>query len=134
MGFSKGDAVEVNSKQEGFVGSYYEATVLMPYEKNKYVVQYKTLITDDEKYWLKEVVDASEIRPTPPPKVMVSGFNHHDFVDVYDNDGWWVGRITGRSPTHYSVYFDSTSEELSYPVSKVRVHQEWINGRWFTPQ
>ncbi|KAF5185510.1 agenet domain-containing protein [Thalictrum thalictroides] len=138
MALRKGDSVEVHSKQEGYVGSYYEATVVKPLEKNKYIVQYKTLVTDDEKYWLKEVVDATEVRPSPPKvkvSVSVSGFKQQDYVDAYDNEGWWVGRITGRtSPTHYSVYFDSTNEELSYPVSRIRVHQEWINGKWFTSQ
>ena len=47
MEFSRGDKVEVCSKQEGFVGSYYVATVIKNYE-NEYTVQYKKLVAEDD--------------------------------------------------------------------------------------
>lgn len=128
MAFEKGDSVEIHSKVEGFEGSYFAATILMPLPEKKYLVQYKTLVTDDWKDMLQEVVDVREIRPTPPE--VSSGFLVGDVVDVYDNEGWWIGKITGRSHSHYYVYFDYTDEEIGYRFSDVRVHLEWSKGRW----
>ncbi|KAF9609632.1 hypothetical protein IFM89_017771 [Coptis chinensis] len=129
MAFKRGDLVEVHSKEEGYVGSYYAAIVVMRLDRNQYVVEYKTLVTDDEKHQLQEIVHASEIRPTPP-EVKVCDFRPLDKVDAYDNEGWWVGRIVGRTSNQYHVYFQSSDEKLAYPVDRLRVHQEWKNGMW----
>ena len=48
MTFSRGDKVEVCSKQEGFVGSYYVATVIKNYG-NEYAGQYKNLVAEDDR-------------------------------------------------------------------------------------
>ncbi|OVA08048.1 Agenet-like domain [Macleaya cordata] len=131
--FLPGDLVEISSKEDGFLGSYYEATILKPVvvgNMNKYLVEYKTLVTDDEKMFLREIVDATEIRPSPP-KIPVSDFNLYDQVDVFANDGWWAGRIVGRNLSNYNVYFNrSTRETIGYRFSDLRVHQEWDNGKW----
>ncbi|OVA13636.1 Agenet-like domain [Macleaya cordata] len=134
--FLPGDSVEISSKEVGFMGSYYEAIIVEPVvgNKNKYLVEYLTLITDDQKRYLREIVDATEIRPSPP-KIPVSDFNILDQVDVFDNDGWWVGRITGRDLVNFYVYFDrSTGETLRYRFPQLRVHQEWENGKWVPSQ
>ncbi|OVA13635.1 Agenet-like domain [Macleaya cordata] len=134
--FLPGDSVEVSSKEEGFLGSYYEATIIKPVvvgNKNKYLVEYKTLLTDDEKMFLRDIVDATEIRPSPPI-IPVSEFHLFDQVDVFANDGWWVGRITGKKLSNYQVYFDrSTGETIGYRFSQLRIHQEWENGKWVVP-
>ncbi|PRQ44964.1 hypothetical protein RchiOBHm_Chr3g0484961 [Rosa chinensis] len=31
---------------------------------------------------------------------------------------------------HQSVFFETTGQELDYPVLKLRVHQDWRNGKW----
>ncbi|KAF9616081.1 hypothetical protein IFM89_028547 [Coptis chinensis] len=132
MSFEKGDSVEVHSNQEGFVGSYFAAKIVMPMGKNKYLVEYQTLVTDDDKkQMLQEIVNAREIRPTPP-EILVPRFYLLDTVDVLDNDGWWVGSVHFR-PTvkEYSVYFESTGEEIDYPYHNMRLHQEWENGKWY---
>ncbi|OVA08045.1 Tudor-like [Macleaya cordata] len=84
----------------------------------------------DETRLLREIVDASNVRPFPP-EIEVSEFSVLDKVDVYANDGWWVGRISAiADSSRYFVYFESTGDELAYPISKLRVHQELENGKW----
>ncbi|KAL4332953.1 hypothetical protein GQ457_07G022380 [Hibiscus cannabinus] len=50
--------------------------------------------------WLKKTVSAgNEVRPMPPlitVKEATRIFNHLERVDAFDNDGWWVGTITGK--------------------------------------
>ncbi|OVA08047.1 Agenet-like domain [Macleaya cordata] len=131
--FRPGDLVEISSKEDGFVGSYYEAIIIEPVGNNKYLVEYRTLVTDDHKMFLREIVDAAEIRPSPP-KFRVSDFRAYDQVDVYANDGWWTGRIVGRNLSNYDVYFYKSSwETIGYKFSELSVHQEWENGKWVVP-
>ncbi|XP_031112035.1 uncharacterized protein LOC116016007 [Ipomoea triloba] len=94
VGYRIGDAVKVLSNEEGFVGSYYEATVVgvLPGGRG-YVVQYKTLLTDDFSAPLTEMVPADEIRPKSP-NVYAYLYYISQKVDAFDNDGWWVGNIT----------------------------------------
>ncbi|KAF6169992.1 hypothetical protein GIB67_034384 [Kingdonia uniflora] len=94
-GFRAGDQVEVQIEEDGFRGSYYEATVVAPMENRGYYIEYKTLLTDDQKRLLREDVDETDIRPVPP-EIKVSCFAPLDIVDAFDNDGWWVGKITAR--------------------------------------
>ncbi|KAL7129413.1 hypothetical protein ABFS83_13G064500 [Erythranthe nasuta] len=133
QGFRCGDIVEIASTEEGFVGSYYEAMVLAPQLRSNrgYIVQYRTLIADDlSGLPLKEVAPVAEIRPRPP-KIAAAEFRLHDVVDAFDNDGWWVGRITGRNTDgDYFVYFDTTGDEIAYPLNRIRVHRDWVNGKW----
>ncbi|XWS67050.1 hypothetical protein CRYUN_Cryun05aG0253200 [Craigia yunnanensis] len=132
--FSKGDEVEVCSKEEGFLGSYFEATVISPLNDNTlYKVQYKNLVEEnDQTRPLVEIVSADEVRPVPPRTVgeATQIFNHLERVDAFDNDGWWVGNITGKQGLKYWVYFDTTGDEIAYPLSQLRNHLEWRNGNW----
>ncbi|KAF6136545.1 hypothetical protein GIB67_016001, partial [Kingdonia uniflora] len=109
--FEAGNKVELQSKAEGFEGSYYKVTVINRVRKHEYYVKYKTLFTKDEKGLLKEVVDASEVRPIPP-KIEVSRFKLLDIV-AFDNDGWWVGKITGYGMEKYAVYFGTTVKKIT---------------------
>lgn len=124
--------IEVCGKEDGFLGSYYEAKVVRKVGRKKIMVEYKTLVSDDdEKQPLREVVEAADVRPVPPVVPVTIGFEVLDMVDAFDNDGWWVGRISGGSEDgKYSVYFESSGDEIAYPVYKLRVHQEWEDGQW----
>ncbi|KAL3508761.1 hypothetical protein ACH5RR_028162 [Cinchona calisaya] len=126
-----GDSVEICSNEDGFLGSHYEAKVIARKGKNKFLVEYKTLVKEeDEKELLKEVVESSKIRPQPP-LIRVQEFNVLDKIDAFDNDGWWVGRITGRDAFNkYYVYFESSGDEFLYPFACLRLHQEYENGLW----
>ena len=100
--------------------------------RNKIMVEYKTLVSeDDPQRPLREAVEASDVRPVPPV-VPVSGFEVLEKVDAFDNDGWWVGRISGRCEDgrRYFVYFESSGDEIAYPIHRIRVHQEWEDGQW----
>ncbi|RZC47580.1 hypothetical protein C5167_040523 [Papaver somniferum] len=154
--FCEEDEVEILGHEEGFWGSYYEAKIIKQTEKeDEYLIEYKTLLEDKkvtgegedtvitdgaEKVFLQETVNVKLIRPAPP-KVEVSKFKIGDEVDVFDYEGWWVGRVTrvseirnkytGTVKIRCYVWFDSTGEEIDYQFDKLRVHQEWTdNGSW----
>ncbi|XP_060188172.1 protein AGENET DOMAIN (AGD)-CONTAINING P1-like [Lycium barbarum] len=129
MGFCRGDLVEVASKEDGFLGSYYEAIVVCQPLKKDYIVQYKTLLKDDYSGPLTEFVTLNELRPVPP-EIPVSEFNLHDQVDAFDNDGWWVGKITGKIGATWFVYFETSEVECGYYIRDLRIHQDWIDGKW----
>ncbi|BAT74029.1 hypothetical protein LR48_Vigan01g083000 [Vigna angularis] len=131
VNFRPGDKVEVCSNEEGFFGSYYLATVVSALDNGLYVVRYDTLLEDDESKPLTLTVFPRELRPKPPRIATSSSFARYQRVDAFDNDGWWVGEITGKVDLdRYYVYFSTTHEEILYPASAIRVHQEWINGQW----
>ncbi|MCL7032908.1 hypothetical protein MKW94_025394 [Papaver nudicaule] len=134
MEFKRGDRVEVTSKEEGFVGSYYTGKIIARVGPiHQYLVEYETLFTEkDETMFLREVVDAKNVRPVPP-EIKCSDYSVLDKVDAYDNDGWWVGTVISTSVLEdgkYYVYFESSSDEIAYPVDKLRIHQEFHNGKW----
>ncbi|XP_026411170.1 uncharacterized protein LOC113306450 [Papaver somniferum] len=106
MDFKRVDRVEVSSKEEGFVGSYYSATILAK------------LAPTNELPFL--------------PEIKLSEYSLLDKVDAYDNDGWWIGRISAvLDDSMYYVYFENSRDEIAYPVDKLRIHQEFDNGKWF---
>lgn len=130
-----GEVVEITSNEEGFLGSYYEATVVATGQLRKeYMVQYHTLLKDDMSGPLREIVPAAEVRP-PPPEIPVTEFKLHDQVDAFDNDGWWVGKVIARIGNKYIVYFEcSSKDEFVYDFERLRIHQDWVNGRWVLPK
>lgn len=92
-------------------------------------MQYKTLLKDDLTAPLREIVAADKVRPVPP-EIPVTVFGMYDKVDAFDNDGWWVGKITGKIEGMYYVYFETTKDEVKYPLNRLRVHQDWVDGKW----
>ncbi|GFZ21640.1 agenet domain-containing protein [Actinidia rufa] len=88
--FSEGTVVEVKSNEEGYQGSWFTAVIVGSIPKDKFLVQYQTLKTDDETELLKERVDASCIRPCPSVIQRVDRFKLFEKVDAWYNDGWWV--------------------------------------------
>ncbi|RDX75289.1 DUF724 domain-containing protein 2, partial [Mucuna pruriens] len=127
--FNVGILVEVSSDEDGFRGAWFAATVVEAMGKDKFVVEYHSLLADDDSQLLKEEVDVLHIRPPPPPDTSVAGqFSLLDEVDALYNDGWWVGVIS-------KVLTDSRSsnEELEFQHSQLRLHQDWIDGKWVMP-
>ncbi|PHU12444.1 hypothetical protein BC332_19374 [Capsicum chinense] len=103
MEFNKGDHVEVASKEDGFLGSYFEAILISYLAINKkYIVQYKTLVKDDLSGPLEEVVSLPELRP-------------------------FRQRLR-----KYAVYFENFGVECVYHAKDLRVHQDWIDGTWIS--
>ena len=129
--FFEGALVEVSSDEEGFQGAWFAATIVKSIERNKFLIEYKCLRTEDDTEFLREEVDAVHIRPYPPETVMVDRFHLLEEVDALFNDGWWVGvisKVLGR--TSYIVYFRGTNEEMEFDHSDIRLHQDWIDGKW----
>ncbi|CAN4099224.1 unnamed protein product [Withania somnifera] len=136
--FQKGDEVEVASQEYGFIGSYYTASVISSIGAYHYRVKYKTLLSDDKSAPLEEIVTVSEVRPVPPDQhetMLENNFRLYDMVDVFANDGWWFGFISGKVGQDYYVYFPTTGDNIAYPCDVLRFHQEWSNGKWiFLPR
>ena len=122
--------MEVCSKEDGFQGSYYRATIVEKLDANTFQVMYKTLVEEDGTTQLTETVRVDEVRPVPAKLELKGGFRLYDKVDAFDNDGWWLGKITGKKGSTYYVYFDCFKVELPYDKTMLRVHQDWVNGQW----
>ena len=123
--FNKGTPVEVSSDEDGFAGAWFAATVVEAAGKDKFLVQYQSLRTDDDSGFLREEFDTLHIRPCPPETLVVDRFSLFEEVDALYNDGWWVGvisKVLGGSK--YLVYFRDTDEEIEFKHSDLRLHQD----------
>ena len=129
--FEKGTLVEVSSDEDGFEGAWFAATIVEHFGKDKFLIQYQSLRTDDDENFLREEIETPYIRPCPPETVVDGRFKLLEEVDCLYNDGWWVGVISEvLSESKYRVYFKDTKEEMEFHHSEVRPHQEWIDGKW----
>ncbi|KAK7269709.1 hypothetical protein RIF29_22443 [Crotalaria pallida] len=129
--FSVGTPVEVSSDEEGFQGAWFSATVVRVIGQGKFLIEYQSLLVDDESQLLREEVDTQHIRPQPPQIDTIGQFNHLEEVDVLHNDGWWVGMVSKvLDNSRYVVFFENSNEELEFRHSELRKHQEWIDGKW----
>ncbi|CAK9137638.1 unnamed protein product [Ilex paraguariensis] len=133
--FKKGAEVEISSNDDGFRGAWYPGTVIRPTRsENKVLVEYKTLTADEAgKKPLRETLDLVQLRP-PPPRERKRNFKFSEEVDAHHNDGWWEGVVTevldnGR----YSVFFRGTREQIEFGEEQLRLHREWVNGKWSPP-
>lgn len=133
--FPSGSEVEVASHAEGYIGSYFQATILFPIGAYFYRVRYKNLVTDDHSVPLEEYISVEEVRPIPPDhlQIQIRTLKPYDMVDVYANEGWWLGVITEKVGRKYKVHFPTTDETLEYSIDELRFHQEWSNGQWTLP-
>jgi hypothetical protein len=135
VNYKVGDKIEVCSKEEGFIGSYYEATIASCLENGKYVVRYKTILEDDKSDLLKETLFPKDIRTIPPRVKKSHSFQLGQRVDVFYNDGWWIGIIIGqkiliRKRYYIRVHFISLNKMMYCPCARIRVHKELIYGEW----
>lgn len=125
-----GTLVEVCSDEEGFKGAWFSATLVEVKGEGKLVVEYDSLLDEDSSL-LREDVDILQMRPRPPKTAEVAQFEVLDEVDAYYNDGWWVGvvsKVLGDSK--YIVFFRNSNEEIEFQDSQLRLHQDWMNGKW----
>ncbi|CAN0855242.1 Protein AGENET DOMAIN (AGD)-CONTAINING P1, partial [Linum grandiflorum] len=125
-----GAKVEVKSDEAGFQGAWFAGTIVAVLENDRFMVEYSNLLTDDETDYLKEEVNASDVRPCPPEVSITQFYGLLDVVDAWSHDAWWVGRIIRvYKEMKYRVLFDS-KEELEFEHSQLRPHQEWSGGKW----
>ena len=139
----KGTPVEVSSDEEGFRGAWYLATILESPPKStskkrkKALVQYSTLLSEDGSSPLTEYVDPAFIRPLLPNEKEDAqlGFEVHDIVDARYRDGWWSGVVRKvLEKSKYRVYFDNPPDIIEFERKDLRVHWNWINGKWVRPE
>ncbi|KAL8113439.1 hypothetical protein AgCh_020667 [Apium graveolens] len=129
--FKRGDDVEIISQEKGFEGSFYEAVIISKVSDNDYIVQYTTLVKeDDSSAPLRAFIPGDEIRPVPEDSTPENGFQVKQMVDVYYNDGWWTGKITGKVGNKYRVRFEHPKDRGVYSPTHIRIHRDWINGEW----
>ncbi|KAK6288503.1 hypothetical protein POUND7_000044 [Theobroma cacao] len=129
--FSEGAHVEVTSDEDGFEGAWFAATIVKAMGKDRYLIQYESLRTEDDTDFLKEEFDTLHIRPCPPEIVVADRFKKLDEVDAFYNDGWWVGLVSKvLSDSKYEVFFRTTNEKMKFKHSELRLHQDWIDGKW----
>ncbi|KAI4371365.1 hypothetical protein MLD38_019610 [Melastoma candidum] len=128
--FEKGALVEATSDEKGFEGSWFTGKVIENLEDGKYLVEYLTLMTNDESGPLREEVHSRHIRPYPP-HLPSAHLKLLDKVDAWYNDGWWEGVISKvLRGFKYVVYFALSNEELVFDLANLRPHQDWISGKW----
>ncbi|XVF32929.1 hypothetical protein REPUB_Repub17cG0125200 [Reevesia pubescens] len=141
--FAKGAPVEVSSDEEGFRGAWYLATILeyppksTSKKRKKVLIQYKTLLANDGSTPLTESLDPAYIRPLPPTakEDVESGFEINEVVDAGYKDGWWTGvvrKVVEKS--NYRVYFDNPPDVIEFDRKDLRVHWDWIDGKWVRPE
>ncbi|XP_042490800.1 protein AGENET DOMAIN (AGD)-CONTAINING P1-like [Macadamia integrifolia] len=157
MAFAVGDSLEVCGLDAGFEGSYYITTVFSV-EDQSVLVEYASLLTDDASGCLQEMVHHSHLKPHPP-HLTPSEFRLDDVVDAYDNDGWWVDKITMIEQSRSYVTFNGDGQktgdrdnysndevsvvynyryfvlfpcgdEIALPCTSLRIHQEWRDSNW----
>lgn len=128
--FQEGDMVEICSDDEGFCGAWYIGTVV-GFDGKDFRVEYRDLRTDDNALLLTETMDSLHIRHIPPATPVSYEFKMLEEVDAFHNDGWWVGVISKvLEGSRYMVYFKTWNEEIEFSHSDLRLHHEWIDGKW----
>ncbi|KAI8565956.1 hypothetical protein RHMOL_Rhmol02G0002000 [Rhododendron molle] len=131
--FSKGTMVEVGGVKEGFQVSWYAAVIVDLIGIDKFLVEYQRVKTLNGTALLKDSVDAPNIRPCPPETPQIGHFKKFQEVDAWYRDGWWVSDVVkGLDDYNYRVYVRSTNEEVTLEHSNLRLHQDWIDGKWVT--
>ncbi|KAF5194805.1 hypothetical protein FRX31_015608 [Thalictrum thalictroides] len=133
--FMKGEEVEVSTDEEGFEDSWFAATVIgLSRSRNKYIIEYKTLLNRRGTNPLREYVHLSKLRPVPPKETISTTryFQLDEEVDAYLHEGWWKGVINKiiSEGSRYSVFFPPTKEVLEFDQADLRNHLDWIDGKW----
>ncbi|PIN15557.1 hypothetical protein CDL12_11800 [Handroanthus impetiginosus] len=144
--FTKGSLVEVRTKEEDFKGVFFSATVILSKTlspkkgsrknlKKLYVEYHDLLAHENGSDRLREYVDVSCVRPSPPFQEVVKGLEPGDVVDAFYKDGWWTGVVSRvvEGGERFVVTFEHPPDELEFGLADLRVHWEWVNGRWVRP-
>ncbi|PWA77691.1 agenet domain-containing protein [Artemisia annua] len=131
VGPLRGLRVEIAHGKEGYLSTWYPAVIIRPAHNGKYLVEYRTLKTNDGCDLLIEQVDTVCLRPAPPVIQRVRQFQQNDGVDAWDVNGWRIGQIcTTMKESKYAVYFVATDTVTEFHHADLRPHQDFINGAW----
>ncbi|XP_042028267.1 DUF724 domain-containing protein 3-like isoform X2 [Salvia splendens] len=140
--FPVGSVVEVLDKEAGV---HLVSTVvppprnIEPENEGKLYVRYRYLpLRRGRSGRLREFVDVSSVRPTPPPHKASKRFELNDVVEAYHIGGWWEGVVTAVSDggEKLVVTFENPPEpdELRFARSNLRPLWDWVDGVWTWPQ
>ncbi|CAI0424499.1 unnamed protein product [Linum tenue] len=149
------DKVEVRSKEEGFLGSWHQGTIIQRRRigyQVKFDVKYDHLIVDDgssdnvvASVPVSLVVVSDQETTTTTPRGYIRPLpNPIEFdlwrlpfglcVDVYHNDGWWEGVIFDYDDgsKERKVFFPDLGDEMMAPISALRITQDWddVTEKW----
>ncbi|KAJ3708435.1 hypothetical protein LUZ61_012140 [Rhynchospora tenuis] len=132
MEFTTGDKVEVRSPESSKEGIYYlPATILRSLPNvRRYTVSYPSSTNTNN---LHETVDATRVRPLPPP-FSYSSVRLHDCVDVSRDGAWWPGVVVGLDSSTVQVCFPLRRQVFTFASSELRPHLEWLSHHWVLPQ
>lgn len=133
--FTKGALVEVRSDEDGLQGAWFAATIINKVAKNRFFIEYQTLRAEDNSSeYLREQVAASHMRPYPPETFVIDPYERNASVDALYNEGWWEGTVERvLDGMQYRVYFKGTEDRMVCHHSELRLHQDWVNGKWVMP-
>ncbi|CAN6870799.1 unnamed protein product, partial [Brassica oleracea] len=146
----------VRSVEEGFLGSWYSATVLSSKKRRLRSIRYYHILSDDATDYLVETVDVSEVVEGlssssgslrgrlrhVPPKLEVDRFSlvYGLCVDVLISEAWWEGVIFDHKngSQKRTVFFPDLGDETDADHQSLRVTQDWdevteaweCRGRW----
>ncbi|KAL5204166.1 hypothetical protein ABZP36_009037 [Zizania latifolia] len=133
-----GTEVEVRVDDDGFHGSWFEATVegFLPWRgprtPARYTVSYTHLLADDSGSILIERFAPTHVRPRPPPRSEAEplALGLHDIVEAFHNDGWWSGIVLIVGDPDVTVAFPITREVITFSPSLVRPRRDYVDGLW----
>ncbi|KAL2341629.1 hypothetical protein Fmac_009569 [Flemingia macrophylla] len=124
--FNKGDPVEVTKDD----GCYHPATVLRPPSRNKNLVFLEYLAAAPNR--LREYVNVANVRPKLPPQLN-SWFKVGDSVDAFHHS-WRPATVSDiLENSNYLVAFAAASRSAVVHHSALRLHRNWLRGRWVPP-
>ena len=134
--YRRNQRVEIVGGESGMLGSFYEATLVRKLDPNHWEVEYVTLLRNNRRELLREVLPVQRIRPRPP-RISYDAYMPEDRVDCRDNDGFWAGRVLGvsgyGSDRTFTVYFPLSDETSDHRARNMRPHFDW-DGYRFTTQ
>ncbi|KAK1388376.1 DUF724 domain-containing protein [Heracleum sosnowskyi] len=135
--FKKGTYVEVTSDEEGFRGSWYIAKIIERPKLNEFLeVEYKDLVMEeDAQKKLRDRVHLSYVRPLAPAGNVGDVIKVNDAVEACLRDGWWSGVVhedLGDGKV-FLVYFDDPPHKMMFDRSDLRLHFDWVAGKWEKP-
>ncbi|XP_074314533.1 protein AGENET DOMAIN (AGD)-CONTAINING P1-like [Silene latifolia] len=128
--YNVSDRVEVMFPEAGFVGSFFLATVLLLLDDGHVYVQFHHLLTYSGFFFLRDIIEVVNIRPMPPFIGTVE-YAVHDLVEVFVNDGWWLGRVIDIYVVdgYYEIHFEGYDEVSFNVFYEMHPHLVWEDNR-----
>jgi hypothetical protein len=74
----------------------------------------------------------------PPQDSLKNGgvFQENEAIDASLRYGWWSGvvkKVLDRG-ARYMVYFDNPPDVLDFDAKDLRIHLDWVDGKWVRPE